>query len=183
MEKPGYSTDHELCEGSGIVKLSQIERHPELDQYHLLPESKRAQKFLEKHFRKEICKPWLKESRLKVEVSQSQWKDRVTIGSPQRLGESSFPSLRFKENSPVYVNIKEGVDLLEVVRSSKAWGLTQRFDALEPKERWWVVDFFINGKDLLAAIDDVGVKDHDRRSSSIVLQSYFTNMRSSERLP
>jgi hypothetical protein len=156
MQEPGYGTDHERYEESGIMKLSQIERHPDLNQYHLLPESKKAQNDLERQFSRELCKPWLKESRLKVEVSQSQWNDRVIIGSPQRLGESYFPSLRFKEDSPLYINIKEGVDLLEVVRSSRASGLAQRFDPLEPKERWWVVDFFIDGKDLLAAIDGVG---------------------------
>jgi hypothetical protein len=151
MPEPIYGTHHERYESSGIVGLSQIKPHPDLNQHHLLPESRKAQNKLKRQFDGELCKPWLNESRLKVEVSQSQWDDRVII-EWSRLGEYDLPSLRFKEDSPLYINTKEGVDLLEVVRSC----LAQRFDPLEPKKLWWVVDFFLDGKDLLAAIDGAG---------------------------
>jgi hypothetical protein len=156
MGEPGFGTNYVRYFTSGIVKLCQIERHPELNNSHLFPEFKKAQKKLEQQFTIEPCKPWLNENRLKVEVSQSQWQGSEIIGR-QKLGEVDFPILRFSENSPLYIT--EGVELLEVGRSSKAKDLVERFRLLEPKDRWWVVDFFRDGKDLLAAIHGAGVEE------------------------
>jgi hypothetical protein len=152
-QKPRYGTHHERYIESGIVGLSQIKPHPKLNNYHLFPRFKKDQKKLEQQFTIEPCKPWLNENHLKVEVSQSQWKDKVIIGW-QKLGKVDFPSLRFKADSPLYIT--EGVELLEIGRSSKAGGLVENFGLLEPKERWWVVDFFEDGRDLLAAMSGAG---------------------------
>jgi hypothetical protein len=153
MQEPEYGTDHERYIASGIIGLSQIKPHPKLNNHHLFPQFKKDQEKLKQQFSIEPCKPWLNENHLKVEVSQSQWENRVIIGW-QKMGEVDFPSLRFKEDSPLYIT--EGVELLEVGRSSNARDLVEDFDLLEPKERWWVVDFFGDGKDLLAAISGAG---------------------------
>jgi hypothetical protein len=153
MEGPGCGTDHERYITSCIVKLCQIEVHPKFNNYHLFPEFKKDQKKLKQQFSIAPCKPWLNENHLKVEVSQSQLKDSVIIGR-QKLGKVDLPCLRFNEDSPLYIT--EGVELLEIGRSSEAEVLVERLGLLEPKERWWVVDFFRDGKDLLAAIDGAG---------------------------
>jgi hypothetical protein len=181
MEEPRDVTAYKRHHASGIVELSRIKPHPDLDGYHLFPQFKKAQEELEGQFRRETCKPWLKESRLKVEVSQSQWDDKIEIIGYEKLGEDKFPILRFKKDLPFY--IQEDVALLELARSSKSRGLAQSFKALTLKERWWVVDFFLDGKDLLITIDGAGGKSHSRKWSSAILHSYFANRRSSRRLP
>jgi hypothetical protein len=143
MDSVGYGTDHERYLGSGIVHLSQIERHPHPDPfYHLSPQCRKDRTRLEQQFRHEVCKPWLKEYRLEAQISDSTWNHR-TITDWREFDECEFPCLEFKQGAKLCIT--GGLALLEIARSSGAWGLAQMFDPLEPQQRWWVLDFFRDG--------------------------------------
>ncbi|KAK7178096.1 hypothetical protein PSPO01_15853 [Paraphaeosphaeria sporulosa] len=75
MNETRYGTDSERYFKSGIVQLSQLKQYPHPDPYfHLSPRCRKDQKQLEQRFRHEVCKPWLKENRLKA-VSRSGWEN------------------------------------------------------------------------------------------------------------
>lgn len=144
MEDTGFGTDHERYLGSGIVQLSQIARYPHPDTfYHLSPECRNAQKKLEQQYRHEVCKPWLNEKHLRAEISRSVWESRTETGW-RRLETKEFPCLRFRKEATICIT--RGIALLEIAWSSTAWGIAQTFGSLEPQDRWWVVDFFHDGK-------------------------------------
>ncbi|KAL5417046.1 hypothetical protein PMIN04_007920 [Paraphaeosphaeria minitans] len=133
-----YGTDSKRFIESGIVQLSQLKQHPHPDPYfHLAPQCRKDQKQLEQRFRHEVCKPWLKENRLKAEVSRSVWEKATERGS-KRLDGRLFPCLEFEANAEIYIT--EGIDMLHIARSPSVWGLAEIFDSLE--NRWWVLDFY-----------------------------------------
>jgi hypothetical protein len=143
MDKTQYGTVHELFRGSGIVDLSQIDQYPHPDPFHhCTPEFKKERKRLEQQFRHEACKPWLGDNHLKAHISALDWEGK-TITGWKTLGGYEYPCLRF--DGGVKICIIERLALLEVARSSSAWGLAQVFGPLEPQQRWWVLDFFRDG--------------------------------------
>ncbi|KAF9728532.1 hypothetical protein PMIN01_13360 [Paraphaeosphaeria minitans] len=138
MDETRYGTDSERYLKSGIVQLSQLKQHPHPDPYfHLSRRCREDQKQLEKLFRHEVCKPWLKENRLKAEVSRSVWENATQRGS-RWLDGTLFPCLEFEENAEIYIT--EGIAMLHIARSSSVRGLAETFDSLE--HRWWVLDFY-----------------------------------------
>lgn len=140
MDLPRYGTDHERYLGSGIVQLSQIEQRPHPDPYyHLSSQCRKDRKRLEQQFRHEVCKPWLTEYHLEAQVSEPVWEHRMTTGQKELEG-FVFPCLKFQEDARICIT--GGIALLDTARSSRAWGLAQAFDPLEPQQRWWVLDFF-----------------------------------------
>jgi hypothetical protein len=143
MNDTDYNTEHERYRGSGIIDLSQIDQYPHLDPFHhCSPEFRKERKRLEQQFRHEVCKPWLQEHHLKAQVSRLHWEDK-TITGWKVLGGFKFPCFTFHHGAKI--RIIERLALLEIARSSSAWGLAQVFDPLEPKQRWWVFDFFRDG--------------------------------------
>jgi hypothetical protein len=143
MDLPRYGTDYERYLGSGIVQLSQIKQNPHPDPfYHLSPQCRKDRRRLEQQFRHEACKPWLKEYHLEAQISELVWEQRMITGQRELEG-CEFPCLEFDEDAKIYIT--GGMALLETARSSRAWGLTQTFDRLEPQQRWWVLDFFRDG--------------------------------------
>ena len=157
MDYPEYGTDHERYLGSGIVQLSQIKQNPHPDPYHhLSPQCRRDRRELEQRFRHEVCKPWLKEYHLHAEVSSFVWEDIETEGW-KMLEENKFPCLKLREGARICIT--GGIALLETARSSRAWGLAQTFDPLEPQQRWWVVDFFRDGKTSLSLAQSLEVME------------------------
>jgi hypothetical protein len=143
MDVTDYGTIHERFVGSGIVDLSQIDQHPHPDPYHhWSPEFIKEGKRLEQQFRHEACEPSLPEHHLKAQVSDLAWKDRTTTGYKVLEGRR-YPCFKF--NHGTEIRIIEGFALLEIARSSIAWGLEKVFGSLEPQHRWWVFDFFRDG--------------------------------------
>lgn len=138
MSEVKFGTDHERYLGPGIVFLSQIAATAHSD-YYLC---KKEQKEIESQFQRGACEPWLPESRLKAEISRSQWETKNIMGT-ERLGRYDLPKLWFKDAD---IRIMGSVARLEAARSSGASVLKEMFNRLETEERWWVVDFFEHGK-------------------------------------
>ncbi|KAL5370677.1 hypothetical protein DPSP01_014722 [Paraphaeosphaeria sporulosa] len=154
MDETRYGTDSERYLKSGIVQLSQLKQHPHPDPYfHLSPRCRKDQKQLEQRFRHEVCKPWLKENRLKAEVSRSVWENATQRGS-RWLDGTLFPCLEFEENAEIWIT--EGIAMLHIARSSSVWGLAETFDSLE--HRWWVLDFYCDGMSSMSMITIRGMR-------------------------
>ncbi|KAF1952094.1 hypothetical protein CC80DRAFT_552846 [Byssothecium circinans] len=117
MDYPEFGTDHERYPGSGI----------------------KDRRELEQRFRHEVCKPWLKEYHLQAEVSSLVWANIETEGW-KTIGGYKFPCFILDGNARICIT--GGIALLEIARSSEAWGLVQTFGLLGPQRRWLVVDFF-----------------------------------------
>jgi len=147
MQSSRFGTDHERYIGSGIVTLSQLPNASDDD----LIVHKQEIRDLKKQFGHGTYKPWLKESRLKAEISQCHWKSR-RIAEYQRLGEHDFPRLQFTEDTRI--SIVESMALLEVLRSSQTLHPEQSFDRLEGQ---WVVDFFCKGKTVFPSVTTAGM--------------------------
>lgn len=125
--------------GSGIVYLAWIGHHGHADpDYHLSPSCKKEQRDLEERFKYEICNPWLRKNRLEADISLIAWQSRRVQGES-----SGFPRLTFQENADI--SVVRRIALFQVARSSDAWGFKQFFGLVEPRQRWWVLDFYLHG--------------------------------------
>lgn len=143
MEEAQYGTDSERYLGSGILKLSRVPRYPYADKScHLSPRCQKEQAELEKEFKHNICRPWLKHRHLPAEISHATWIGRTVVGQ-RNLGGIEYPCIELGDQATICVS--GNIALLEIARSADAQVLVQMFDELEPQERWWVFDFFCDG--------------------------------------
>lgn len=170
MEHPLCGTDHERYLGSGILTLPKLAQELGSGRWRHDPASKQERNELERLLRHQVFKPWDKQYHVPVDVSMAVWNSRIKLGVRRYEG-LQFERLHFENYDELCIVGKFA--LLELARSSDAWGLQQIYGS-QSRERWWVFDFFCIG---MSSLINQRKLLTDETAQTVLKRSQRTNLR------